>query len=41
MNSKNSRTADLHRILLNPTDTINLKRSDNYIALVYATHGKI
>ena len=41
MNYKNSRTSDLHRILFNPTDTINLKRSDNYIALAYATHGKI
>ena len=33
MNSKNSKTSDPHRLLLNLTDKINLKRSDKYIAL--------
>ena len=32
-NSKNSKTFDPHRLLLNPTDKINLKRSDKYVAL--------
>ena len=33
MNSKNSMTSDPHRLLLNLTDKINLKRSDKYVAL--------
>ena len=33
MNSKSSRTSDLHRILLNLTDKINLKISDKFVAL--------
>ena len=33
MNSENSKTSDLHRLLLNLLDKINLKRSDKYIAL--------
>ena len=33
MNSKNSRTSDPHRLLLNLTDKINLKKNDNYVAL--------
>ena len=33
MNSKNSKTSDPHRLLLNLTDKINLKRSDKYIDL--------
>ena len=33
MNSKNSKTSDPHRLLLNLTDKINLKRSDKYVAL--------
>ena len=32
-NSKNSKTSDRHRLLLNLTDKINLTRSDKYIAL--------
>ena len=32
MNSENSKTADPHRLLLNLTDKINLKRSDKYVA---------
>ena len=33
MNSKNSGTSDSHRLLLNLTDKLNLKRSDKYVAL--------
>ena len=33
MNSENSKISDLHRVLLNLTDKINLKKSDKYVAL--------
>ena len=33
MNSRNSKTSDPHRLLLNLSDKINLKRSDKYIVL--------
>ena len=33
MNSKISETSDPHRLLLNLTDKINVKRSDKYVAL--------
>ena len=33
MNSENSKISDPHRMLLNLTDKINLKRSDKYVAL--------
>ena len=33
MNSKSSKTSDPHRILLNLTDKIDLRRKDKYIAL--------
>ena len=33
MNCKNNKTSDPHRLLLNLTDKINLKRSDKYVAL--------
>ena len=33
MNSKNGKTSDPHKILLNLTNKINLKRSDKYVAL--------
>ena len=33
MNSKNSKTSDPQRLLLNLVDKINLKRSDKYVAL--------
>ena len=33
MNSENSKTTDPHRLLLNLTDKINLRRSDKYVAL--------
>ena len=32
-NSKNSKTSDSHRLLLNLTDKIDLRRKDKYIAL--------
>ena len=33
MNSENSKTCDPHRLLLNLSDKINLKRSDKYVVL--------
>ena len=33
MNSKNTGTSDPHRVLLNLTNKINLKRRDKYVAL--------
>ena len=33
MNCENSKTCEARRLLLNPTDKINLKRSDKYVAL--------
>ena len=33
MNSKNKKRSDSHRLLLNLTDKIKLKRSDKYISL--------
>ena len=33
MNSGNSKTPDLHRLLLNLPDKINLDRKDKYVAL--------
>ena len=33
MNSENSKTSDLRRLLINLSDKINLKRSDRYVAL--------
>ena len=33
MNSRNSKTSDPHRLLLNLSDKIILKRSDKYVAL--------
>ena len=44
MNSENSKTCDPHRLLLNLSDKINLKRSDKYVAssnLSIIIHGKI
>ena len=44
MNSENSKTSDPNRLLLNLSDKINLKRSDEYVALsnlVFNIHGKI
>ena len=33
MNSENSKTFDSHRLLLNVSDRINVKRRDKYVAL--------
>ena len=33
MNSENSKTSDPYRLLLNLSNKINLKRSDEYVAL--------
>ena len=33
VNSENSKTSDPHRLLLNLTDKIDLRRKDKYIAL--------
>ena len=33
MNSENNKTPDPHRLLLNLSDKINLKRSDKYVAV--------
>ena len=33
INSKSSKTPDLHRLLLNLLDKIDLKRSEKYVAL--------
>ena len=33
MNSEDSKTSDLHRLLLNLADKINLQGSDKYVAL--------
>ena len=45
MNSENSKSSDLHRLLQNLTDKINLRKSDKYVALsnlsVYFIHRKI
>ena len=42
MNSKNSKTSDLHRLLLNLRDKIHLKRSDKYVDLLnLSIHRKI
>ena len=46
MNSENSKTSDPHRLLLNLSDKINLKRRDKYVALsnlsIYKkSHAKI
>ena len=45
MNSEVSKTSDPHRLLLNISDKINLKRSDKYVALsnlcIYYTQKNI
>ena len=44
MSSKNSKTSDSRRLLLNLTDKINLKRSNEmllYQTLAFTKHGKI
>ena len=34
MSSENSKLSDYHKLLLNLSDQINLKRSDKYVALL-------
>ena len=44
MNSKNTKTSDLHRLLLSLKDKIDLRRKINillYQILVFTMHGKI
>ena len=45
MNLKNSKTSDLHRVILNLSDKVGLKRSDKYVALsnlsIYYTWNNI
>ena len=45
MNSKNSKTSDHHRLLLNLSEKIKLKRSDKFVALsnlsIYYTWEKV
>ena len=45
MNSGNSKTSDLHRLLLNLSDKLNLKRSDKYVPVsnpsIYCTWKNI
>ena len=44
MNSKNKKTSDPNRLLLNPTDKIDLRRNDIsllYQILAFTIHGKI
>ena len=44
LNSKNSKTSDTHRLLLNLTDKINWKRSDNMLLYQFVActiYGKI
>ena len=40
MNSKNSKTSDPHRPLLNLNNKINLKRSDKYVILYMEKYNK-
>ena len=41
MDSKNSKTDDLYKLLLNLTDKINLKSSDKYVQILACTiHGE-
>ena len=37
INSKNGKTSSAHRLLLNLSDKLNLKKSDRYVAL--SNHG--
>ena len=34
MDSRNSTTSDSYELLLNPSDKLNLKRSDRYVTLL-------
>ena len=41
MNSKNSKTSDPHRLLLNLNNKINLRRSDKYVILYMEKYNKV
>ena len=41
MNSKNSKTSDPHRLLLNLNHKINLRRSDKYVILYMEKYNKV
>ena len=41
MNSKNSKTSDPHRLVINIADKIDLKRSDTLLYQILTIHGKI
>ena len=41
MNSKNSKTSDPHRLLLNLNNKINLKRSDKYVILYMEKYNEV
>ena len=41
MNSKNSKTSDPHRPVINIADKIDLKRSDKLLYQILTIHGKI
>ena len=38
--SEKSKTSDAHRLLLNPLDRINLKRSNKYVTYIYNKYIK-
>ena len=40
INSEKSKTSDAHRLLLNPLDRINLKRSNKYVTYIYNKYIK-
>ena len=41
MNSKNSKTSDPHRLVINIADKIDLKRSDTLLYQILTIHEKI
>ena len=40
INSEKSKAFDTHRLLLNPLDRINLKRSNKYVTYIYNKYVK-
>ena len=40
INSEKSKASDTHRLLLNPLDRINLKRSNKYVTYIYNKYVK-
>ena len=41
MNSENSKTSCTHKLFLNLSDKIDLRRGCKYVALAFTIHGKI